>query len=76
MYSLLRLQTNAPFVPDVVMSAEGCASFRNSDVYLVADGGILGQCTAKIGEPVHRIHYLAIDCDVGLNVRFPRGRLM
>ena len=30
-------------------------------------------CAAKAGEPAHRIQSLVIDCDVGLNVRFPRG---
>ena len=49
---------------------------RNANVHLVVDGGILGQCAAKIDEPVHRIRSLIIDCDVGLNVRFPRSRFI
>lgn len=56
----LCLWTNASSVPDVgVFSAEGCAGFCISDIYLVVDGGILGQCAVKAGEPTHRIQSLA-----------------
>ena len=58
-----------------MQSAEGCAGFRNSDVYLVVDGGILRQCAAKIGKPIRHVQSLAFD-DVRLNVLFPRGRLI
>ena len=53
-------------------------SSHNIDVYLVVDGGILGQCAAKIGEHVHRIQSLVFDCDVTqrLNARFPVSDLL
>ena len=34
------------------------------------------QCAAKIGEPVHCTKSLTVDCDVGLNIGFPWGRLV
>ena len=45
---------------------------------LTFTGGILRQCAAKIGEPAlsHCTESLTVDCDVGLNIRFPWGRLV
>ena len=51
------------------------ADFRNSDVYLVVDDGTSGQCAAKIDESVHHIHFLALDCEARLNVRFPEVKI-
>ena len=45
-------------------------------VHLVVDGGTLEQCAAKTGQLVHRIQSRDYDCDVGLNERFPQGKMM
>ena len=34
------------------------------------------QCAAKIDEPVHCTESLTVDCNVGLNIGFPWGRLV
>ena len=44
--------------------------------FTIISGDILRQCAAKIGEPVDCTESLTVDCNVGLNIGFPWGRLV